>query len=358
MGEALVLEVEHEVDLALAVELDLLGAVAVAAAKAQAMQHRATGRGLAALIHELDELDAFDARQRCRRRHRADLLLEPEEGAHAVLGDPAGRRGAEVVAEDLVAEPAAVADLGQLLQHRRHRQVALAGKAPVVPAQEQKVHLDAGRVRGLDEDDALGRDGADGVDRQAPGEQVEAVEDQAHLRMVGRAHRGPGLPVVVDVAAPGQRLEADLDAELARELAQLVQIGRDAGRVVDRFRGHAAADQEQRRAQSLHQLELAPRPLEGASAQRFGQALEVAKRLQRHDLEPERARERPHVLRPAVEIGQIVLEDLDAVETRFRSGAELVGKGSRHADRGDRSLHDHVSRGRSHRRRRPRSPIR
>ena len=82
------------------------------------------------------------------------------------------------------------------------------------------------------------------------------------------------------------------------------------------------------RAEAVHQLELAPGAVEGAGAQGLGQALEVAERLQGHDLEAERGRERAHVLRAAVEVGEVVLEDLDAVIAGLGGGGELVGRAS------------------------------
>jgi hypothetical protein len=54
------------------------------------------------VVDELDELDAVDGRQR-RGRPAPDLLVEPQERALAVAGDPAGGGSAKIVAEDLVA---------------------------------------------------------------------------------------------------------------------------------------------------------------------------------------------------------------------------------------------------------------
>ena len=247
--EALVLEVDHEVDLALAVELDLLRAVAMGPAKAEAVQHPAELAGVVAVVDELDELEAIDGRQRRRRRRAPDLLLEPQEGAHAVDRDPAGRCGAEVVAEDLVTDRSLVADLVELAHHRHDRQIALPRKAAIVPAQKEQIHLDRGRVGGLHEDDSIGRDAPDRVDRQPLGQDVEAVQDEADMLMVGARDGLPGLSIVVDVTAPGERLEADHHPEIAGELSQLVQVGGDPRHVVDRFGRDAAADQEERRAE-------------------------------------------------------------------------------------------------------------
>ena len=205
--------------------------------------------------------------------------------------------------------------------------------------QEQEVHLDAGGVGGLHQHDSLARDGGDRLDRAFARERVEGVEDQADMGMVGAPHRLPGLAVVVDVPAPAQGLEADGDPVGLRQLAQLVQIGGDPAHVVDGVGRDAAADQQQAGAQAAHQLELASRPVERAAAQWLWQPLEVAERLQRHDLQAERGSERAHVLRAAVEVGEVVLEDLDAVVARLGGGRELVAERARHADGGDGLLH-------------------
>jgi hypothetical protein len=81
-----------------------------------------------------------------------------------------------------------------------------------------------------------------------------------------------------------------------------------------------------------------------ARAQRRGQALEVAEGLQRDQLEAQRIRDGAGVLRPAREVGEVVLEDLDPGEAGLRGCRELVGEGTRHADRRDRLLHRHPSR--------------
>jgi hypothetical protein len=69
---------------------------------------------------------------------------------------------------------------------------ALPREAAVMSAQKQQIHLDPGSIGGLNEDDPLRRDLPDVVDRQPPGQHVEAVEDQADMLMVGVPHRLPG----------------------------------------------------------------------------------------------------------------------------------------------------------------------
>ena len=88
MRKAFFLEIEHEVDVTLAVELDALRAVPMGAPNAQAVEHLDEFADLVRVVDELDELDAVDGRQR-RGRPPPNLLVEPQERAHAVEGDPA-----------------------------------------------------------------------------------------------------------------------------------------------------------------------------------------------------------------------------------------------------------------------------
>jgi hypothetical protein len=62
--------------------------------------------------------------------------------------------------------------------------------------------------------------------------------------MVGAAHHLPGVAVVVDMAPPRQRLEADAQFALGRTLAELMKIRREAIDAAEGIRRHIAADQQ------------------------------------------------------------------------------------------------------------------
>ena len=74
---------------------------------------------------------------------------------------------------------------------------------------------------------------------------VEGVEDQPDVGMVGAADDLPGVAMVVDVAAPGQRLVADAQAALRRALAELAEVGGGAVDAAERERRDVGADQHQ-----------------------------------------------------------------------------------------------------------------
>ena len=161
------------------------------------------------------------------------------------------------------------------------------GKLRKCRLQDSGVHVEHRGVRDLHQEDAVARDGADGLQVGLARQRMEAVEDEADRLVVGAAHRLPGIAVVVDVAAPGQRLEADAQAALAGALAELGKVGRGAVDAADAVRRDVGADQQQVAAQLLHQVELALRAGEGAGALVAGHALEVAERLEGDDLHAE-----------------------------------------------------------------------
>ncbi len=151
--------------------------------------------------------------------------------------------------------------------------------------------------------------------------------------MVGAAHDLPGVAIVPDVPAPGQRLEADVDAEALGDPAQFAQV---VGRPVDaaeRQRRDVGADQDARGPELVHQRELAPRPLEAARALRLGHALEVAERLEGDDLEAGVAHHPADLGGRAVMRQHVGLEDLHALEARRARSRPASPTASRRARR-------------------------
>ena len=71
------------------------------------------------------------------------------------------------------------------------------------------------------------------------------VEDQADVRVVGAAHDLPGVAMVVDVPAPGERLVADAQAARRRPLAELAEVVGGAVDAAERDRRDVGADQHQ-----------------------------------------------------------------------------------------------------------------
>ena len=156
--------------------------------------------------------------------------------------------------------------------------------------------------------------------------------------MVGAAHDLPGVAMVVDVAAPGERLVADAQAALRRPLAEFAEIGGRAVDAAERQRRDVGADKHQIGAELLHQVELALGAVEGARALRLRHALEIAERLEQRDLQPMVAHHPADLGGRAVEGQEVVLEDLDAVEAGRGDRRELLAQIAADRDRGDRGL--------------------
>ena len=161
-------------------------------------------------------------------------------------------------------------------------------------------------------------------------QRVEAVEDQADVRMIGAAHDLPGVAVVVDVPAPGERLVADAQAALGRALAEFAEIGGGAVDAAQRHRRDVGADQHQVGAELLHQVELALGPVEGAGALRLRHALEIAERLEQGDLQPEVAH---HPRRPRAGVPSKARKSFSKISTPSKPAAamacELLARGRR-----------------------------
>ena len=170
-------------------------------------------------------------------------------------------------------------------------------------------------------------------------EDVEAVERQPDRRVVGAPHHLPGVAVIVDVTAPGQRLEADLDAALAGALAELAEVGGGAIDAALRVGRDVAADHHQVAAELAHQVELALGAREGAAALRLRHALEIAERLECDDLQAERGDHARDVARRAVKRQQIAFENFHAGEARGGDRFELFGQSAAERNRCDRGLH-------------------
>jgi hypothetical protein len=94
-----------------------------------------------------------------------------------------------------------------------------------VSAPRQHIHIQSRGVCHLNEEDLVFGDGADRAQVRSAGEYVERVEHEADRRVVGPAHNLPGVPVIVDMPPPGERLERDAHPALCRAVSELVEIG-------------------------------------------------------------------------------------------------------------------------------------
>ena len=102
----------------------------------------------------------------------------------------------------------------------------------------------------------------------------------------------PGLAVIVDVPAPGQRLEADTQTARGGAFAEFMEVRDDPATIAERLGRDIRAHQHEVRAQFLQQVEFALGAIEHAGAQVRRHSFEIAKWLERHAGEAEVAHHR------------------------------------------------------------------
>ncbi len=206
----------------------------------------------------------------------------------------------------------------------------------------QDVHREQRGVGQLEEEDLLAgdvRDAFDVLGTGAAGEDVEAVQAGAERRMAGRVDDAPGVVVGADVPSPRERLVGDADAEVLGQVGQSRQLFGGEGVVVDGERGDAGTDQDGVGAEPAHQLELVPGAAQVAGELVRGHGLDVAHRLVEVDGQSEVGAAGADLLGGEGAGEQVVLEDLDAVETGPGGGREFLGEGSAEGDGGDGRTH-------------------
>ena len=160
--------------------------------------------------------------------------------------------------------------------------------------------------------------------------------------MIHRVDELPRMAVGLHVLAPRQRLIAGDHAGLAGRAGQRAQLVDHQRIVADGVGRHVAAHQNAVGAQFVHHVELALRAVEIAFETLGAHAVEIAERLEQHDLQPEIVGDAPHVGGRAVEIQQVVLEDLDAFEARRPDRGQLLDEGSADRHGGNRTLHERL----------------
>gem|GEM_PF-3149289 len=208
-----------------------------------------------------------------------------------------------------------------------------------MPAPLQHIHAQQRRIGQLHEKDPFTRNLDDCVGIVAQGEGVEAVEDDAQRRMVDLLHQRPDIAPGLHVTAPGQGLVTDPQATRTGALGDEGEVAEQGLAVAQRIGLHIAAQQHQLGAEFLHQVELALGAIEVALQTLARTALEIAKRLEQGDLEPQVLAASTNVLRAAGVIEQVILEQLDAVEAGGGHGLQFLRQGTAQGHGGDRAFH-------------------
>ncbi len=124
------------------------------------------------------------------------------------------------------------------------------------------------------------------VDRNAGRERAEGVERETYCGVVDLPHDLPGVAVITNVTAPGQRFVGHAQAACGSPLAELAKVIDDAAAIGQGRWRDVRAHQHEIRAQLLQHIELALRAIEHALALGRGHPFEIAKRLEGYAREP------------------------------------------------------------------------
>ena len=233
MRKAFRLFVDHQIDVALLPARDALRLVLAGVAEAEARKQLLEAGSRRLVDGEFDELHSLAVRAIGKRRGAGygdaglpmELVEQIDQRAMPVDRDRARGARAELVVEDFQRDEAVIAGRLQGRHEVEQRQVALPRQIAEMTAPLQHVHVHPRRIRDLHQENAVARDRTDRLEIGVAGEDVEGVEHQPDRRMIGAAHDLPGVAIVVDVPAPGERLETDAHAALGGAFAKLVEIG-------------------------------------------------------------------------------------------------------------------------------------
>ena len=215
----------------------------------------------------------------------------------------------------------------------------LTGKQPVVSTPGQHVHAQCGSVGQLEVEDLLARDLLDAGWIVASGQDMEAVEAETDLRVVGALDDSPRATVVVHEPTPGQGFERDPHAVDLGEVTECSELVGGGLVGVDGGSGHIAADQDRLDAQPLHEGELGLGPAQVVGQELRGNAFEVTKRLVEVEAQAQPLGECSDFLGPRLAGHQVWLEDLDAIEAGCGKRVQLLDQAATEADGGGAGAH-------------------
>ena len=88
----------------------------------------------------------------------------------------------------------------------------------------EKVHVDQRGVCQLDKENLVAGNSTDRIRIDLATERVKTVKDQSDMTVIGASDHFPGVTMIIDMTAPGQRLEANSYAAGLRHFTKLRKI--------------------------------------------------------------------------------------------------------------------------------------
>jgi len=155
-----------------------------------------------------------------------------------VLGDHRGVAPSELIVEDFETDRALVIGRLDRLHKGGQIQIPFARHIPEMARPVEKVHFDQGRVGKLDEENLVSGNSSDAFGVDAACQRMEAVQNQTDSVMIRPSDDLPCITVIVDMAPPGKRLEADPNTEFPGDVAQFGKIRRASVNAAQTLRMH------------------------------------------------------------------------------------------------------------------------
>src|SRR5262249_27571858 len=345
MGKRVHVLVQHDADVALTEKHNVLGLVLADRPEPRMLEHCLECRFGALIDREFDEPYAFELRRRRRIeqldpsahlsggaqrdagigfRQPPDLFLGEQQGSPSVLRRSPGWRGAKVVIENFERNCARVTSGENALQEQRNIEGTLAGEAAEVPAQRQRVHAKARRVRKLYEEDPLAGKLRETRPVVRQRERMKAVNDQSKVRMLSLLDYAPCFVEGPNMRSPRQGFVADFEISAGGALSQFMKLCRRAGLIVDDIGPNIRAHYHERGAELFHNVEFSFRPVEIACQLHVRDPLEVTKWLKQIDGQTNLAGVEPNVSWRPIKEQEVIFKDLDAVEMSRDNRVEFL----------------------------------
>ncbi|OIQ70153.1 hypothetical protein GALL_482380 [mine drainage metagenome] len=339
--------IHHNVHVALLPARHLFRHMPPGHAKAKLRQHALQPRRLCGRGGKFDEFQRLHLGAggqvgqggRQRRVFAPQSVLQVDQAAMPVLRHQSRVAAAKLVIENLKAQRPGIACRHHGAQKAHHIQIAFARHVAEVARPIQQVHRDQRRIRQLHEKDLVARNAPDRIRINAAPEGMKTIQNNPNIGVIGAPHHLPRIAVIVDMAAPSQRLKPNPQAAFRRTLAEFAQVIRRAVDATQCLRMHRGTHQHKVGAQLLHEVKFALRPRESPRPERLRQPLKIAERLEQRDVQPMIAHHLPHIARTAVKGDEILLEYLDSIEPRRRNRRQLFPKIARDRDGGNRGFH-------------------
>src|SRR5262249_34534082 len=144
------------------------------------------------------------------RRHVIwPLAAYQQQRTHAVERDLPGGLRTELIVEDFKGQRSLVAGDIDRLHEIPDGEISLSGEATEVPAPGEDIEVELRGVRKLNQENPIRGNRRDRRGGKTGRKRMEAVQNDSDRGMVGAPHDLPGIPIVVDIASPRQRLEPD-----------------------------------------------------------------------------------------------------------------------------------------------------